>query len=494
MNKPFTFLLTQRAGCLSLMAACLLSPQLVHAQRCYGEAATITGSGLIVGTPGPDVIVGSSEDDWIYAGAGNDLICAGRGDDQVFGGEDDDRMAGGRGNDLLDGWAGDDSSWGGAGNDWIRGGWGDDRSFGGLGDDWIAGGPGYDLCNGDVGADESSSCEEERNFRLKVRSVRLRSYDGSPLDAVLFVPEGATRKVAWLANPRASGFGGPPNWIGWFLEPYGVTVLTMNTRGDQSSAAAVRTTFEQEVCDLGAGVDYLQSLGYEYVITLGHSGSTPSAAIYPTYASFCPGSRLPKGAHDKRVVGVTNWATTADARESIQFAIFPGRLLEDNSQLAADLVAAGMGRVPTDFPTGFGGALTRTPEAFLSQFGPDTLAVIDREGGKLKVPYAVIHADGDNVTPLRWSARLVVNVREAGVRTRLFRIANRFNDPVNNPGNGSQAHSLLGLEHRSLSLTMEWLRGLIPELNQDAENVRVPAGLPPPRPALASPGPFPPDN
>ena len=472
----------------------LTSIPAAQAQSCYGQAATITGAGLIMGTPGPDVIVGSPGPDWIYGGAGNDLICAGKGDDQVFGGEDDDRLAGGRGNDLLDGWAGDDWSWGGPGDDLIRGGWGNDYSFGGLGDDRMVGGRGDDRCNGNVGSDRSFSCEMESNVRLQVLEARLRSYDGSRLDGVLFVPSGATRKVAWLANPEASGFGGPPNWIGWFMEPYGVTVLTMNTRGDQSSAAAVTTTFEEEVCDLAAGVDFLQSLGYEHVITLGHSGSTPSAAIYPTYASYCPGSRLDEGASDPRIVGVTTWATTADARESIQFAIFPGRLLADNSQLAADLVASGMGAVPTPFPTGFGGALTRTPEAFLSQFGPDTLAVIDREGQKLQVPYAIIYADGDNVTPLRWSARLANGLRRAGVKTRLVRMANRFNNPTDNPGNGSQAHSFLGLESRTLSQTMTWLSGMIPEMNQDAEGIRIPAELGPARPRLASPGPFPPDD
>jgi Ca2+-binding RTX toxin-like protein len=38
---------------------------------CFGRAATIVGSGVIVGTSGDDVIVGSAGADVINAGAGN---------------------------------------------------------------------------------------------------------------------------------------------------------------------------------------------------------------------------------------------------------------------------------------------------------------------------------------------------------------------------------------------------------------------------------------
>src|SRR5688500_7432959 len=69
--------------------------------RCFGQAATITGSGTINGTAGADVIVGSSGADVIDGLGGDDLICGLNGDDQLIGGP---------GNDKLDGGAGDESA------------------------------------------------------------------------------------------------------------------------------------------------------------------------------------------------------------------------------------------------------------------------------------------------------------------------------------------------------------------------------------------------
>ena len=68
---------------------------------CFGKPATITGSGVINGTPGHDVIVGSAADDAIDGKGGNDLICGRAGDDQLVGGLGNDQLAGDIGDDLL---------------------------------------------------------------------------------------------------------------------------------------------------------------------------------------------------------------------------------------------------------------------------------------------------------------------------------------------------------------------------------------------------------
>jgi Ca2+-binding RTX toxin-like protein len=69
--------------------------------KCFGERATIVGSGLIDGTEGVDVIVGSDGPDTINAFGGNDLVC-GLGDvDSFRGGLGHDRLDGGEGNDRL---------------------------------------------------------------------------------------------------------------------------------------------------------------------------------------------------------------------------------------------------------------------------------------------------------------------------------------------------------------------------------------------------------
>ena len=108
------------------------------------------------GTPGPDILNGSSGPDRICGFAGDDVIDAGGGDDEVFGGG---------GADTIDGAGGDDLIIGGAQNDVLRGGNGDDTIWGGGGRDDVAGGFGddtthtedgrHDRVTGGPGADES---------------------------------------------------------------------------------------------------------------------------------------------------------------------------------------------------------------------------------------------------------------------------------------------------------------------------------------------------
>ena len=140
---------------------------------CDGVAATIVLAepGLVNGTDGDDVIVGSSGDDIIRGLGGNDTICGGDGDDFILGstGEDiifgeggDDDLVGGPGEDIISGGDGDDLIRGGkgadlvsgdAGADTINAGQGLDSASGGDGDDLLRGGVGSDVLNGDDGDD-----------------------------------------------------------------------------------------------------------------------------------------------------------------------------------------------------------------------------------------------------------------------------------------------------------------------------------------------------
>ena len=61
----------------------------VAAETCFGQPATISGAGLIIGTSGNDVIVGSSGSDLIDGRGGNDLICGRGGADTLLGGPGD---------------------------------------------------------------------------------------------------------------------------------------------------------------------------------------------------------------------------------------------------------------------------------------------------------------------------------------------------------------------------------------------------------------------
>jgi Tol biopolymer transport system component len=106
---------------------------------------TITGAGVIIGTPGDDVICGSPGDDRIFAGGGNDVIYAGAGNDWVDAGAGNDIVFGGPGNDRI---------FGGDGNDTLFGDQGDDQLDGGPGDDIVSGSEGFDQVVGGLGTDE----------------------------------------------------------------------------------------------------------------------------------------------------------------------------------------------------------------------------------------------------------------------------------------------------------------------------------------------------
>src|SRR5690348_11114294 len=66
---------------------------------CQGRPATIVGTtARIHGTAGDDVIVvRTTVNTYIRAGAGNDLICGGDGPDFVYDGKGHDRFYGGKG-------------------------------------------------------------------------------------------------------------------------------------------------------------------------------------------------------------------------------------------------------------------------------------------------------------------------------------------------------------------------------------------------------------
>ena len=151
--------------------------------KCEGVTATIIGtpgSDLIRGTSGPDVIVRGDKKDLIYGLSGGDRICGdgiddirgNGGDDQLFGGANVDVVAGGNGNDFIDGGKPSDALKGGKGldtiegrgeddllrggekKDIIRGQGGDDDLRGESGNDKLRGGKGDDSLNGGAGSDD----------------------------------------------------------------------------------------------------------------------------------------------------------------------------------------------------------------------------------------------------------------------------------------------------------------------------------------------------
>lgn len=123
---------------------------------CFGERATIyvengiivggpqNGDvylGMLLGTDGNDVIVGTSASDHIEGFDGHDIICALAGNDTIFAGN---------GHDIVNGDLGNDELFGEDGNDSL---------YGIVGFDTVVGGDGIDECQGTADA-SISLCEK----------------------------------------------------------------------------------------------------------------------------------------------------------------------------------------------------------------------------------------------------------------------------------------------------------------------------------------------
>jgi Ca2+-binding RTX toxin-like protein len=117
---------------------------------------------ILVGNGGNDTIQGATGQDNISGGAGNDSINGGNAIDTIDAGDDNDSVQGGNGNDIIIGGAGNDSLQGGTGQDSISGGLGNDTIRGGNaidtidagdGNDSVVGGNGDDIIDGGDGND-----------------------------------------------------------------------------------------------------------------------------------------------------------------------------------------------------------------------------------------------------------------------------------------------------------------------------------------------------
>jgi len=120
---------------LRLLGVVSLGVCLAGASSCP-KPCTRSGSGVILGTDGPDVLCGSPEVDYIYGGGGADELRGFGGDDVLYGEGGDDILRGGSGHDALYGDVGDDRLLGGDGSDLLNGGGGNDWAD--FSDSWNA--------------------------------------------------------------------------------------------------------------------------------------------------------------------------------------------------------------------------------------------------------------------------------------------------------------------------------------------------------------------
>jgi hypothetical protein len=162
-----------------------LPPVLPTLPTCAGKLATIIvarGTAHVSGTPGADVIIGSSLGETIDGAGGDDTICAGAGNDRVRGGAGDDLLVGDDGNDDVRGGTGNDRLAGGNGPDRVDGGSGndliDEQNLGGNGHDRLFGGTGRDIVRTAGATSDKVNCGAGRDSATMDRFDRQVGCEG----------------------------------------------------------------------------------------------------------------------------------------------------------------------------------------------------------------------------------------------------------------------------------------------------------------------------
>lgn len=441
-----TALATLCIGLLGATGALAQEPPATCDGRLVTMAAGGAGDDVLTGTPGDDVIFGGGGNDTIDGAGGNDFLCGGAGDDSLAGGDGADTLVGGDGNDTLSGGAGDDVH----------------QAEGGI-----------DACDGGAGIDSAdSSCEAPAGMDVEVVFLTLKAADGTPLAGELFRPAGeqqatGTRRVAMMHSHGAQGSYavGVPRLAGLYGTIRGFTVLALNRRDWGASAGGGNTRFEDATRDLGVGVDFLERLGFEQVFIGGHSQGTTNAGVYPGNVA------------DPRLVGVGLYGTVSDARISARNVVFFG-YYDDHVLRASELVAQGEteANAVIGWDTAFGQQVFRSPRAWLSYYGPDTLAVPEREVTKSPVPLLLLRAQGDLFTTNPWS----VAVRDAAIGAGVDATYTVLPYPgtVFDPAFfGGNAHSFVGIERELIATTLDWLRPRVPEVDEFTTAITYPQAV-----------------
>ncbi len=210
---------------------------------CQGLNATIyVSGGLIVG--GPDngqtytgILDGTNGNDVIVGTSGVDNIDADDGDDVVCGGGDADDIQGADGADVLCGEDGSDIIRGGSENDQICGGDGDDDVDGGTGDDQIDGGVGTDVIDGSFDNDICVNGETNDDCETTTGSVVCTAVFSSSSSSVSSIASSVASSSTASSTPASSSVSSTSS-----AASTSSSVESMSSSSDSSSSTTTSTS------------------------------------------------------------------------------------------------------------------------------------------------------------------------------------------------------------------------------------------------------------
>lgn len=205
----------------------------------------------IYGTENDDVLVGTSGNDGIDAGAGNDTVYGNTGDDFILAGSGVDSVTGDAGADTITGGSEIDYLYGGEGDDAINGDAGNDTLAGDAGADVLVGGAGNDVMNGGLGADRLDGGDGDDTLYIDADDTSISS--GAGFDVVNVVgAAGVTLDVATASVEVTVGNDGDDTFNG------GAATVSLSLDGGAGNDALTGGS-ANDVLQGGLGTDVLNA-------------------------------------------------------------------------------------------------------------------------------------------------------------------------------------------------------------------------------------------
>lgn len=277
---------------------------------------------------------------------------------------------------------------------------------------------------------------------VKVELVRVVTDDKVTLHGALYWPDpnvNARPKRAVLVTHGTGGnfYGSITGFLPALLAERGYLGFGLNRR--DHGHGFYRSTFEDGVKDLKAGIDYLASRGAEEVFLLGHSlGST----FVPYYMAVAQDPRV-------KLIGLSG--AIADLRQAtVENQLGTRQKYDEVVRQAKIKVDAGQGSEMFLLPL-FGQTEAVSYHNFLNYRGPDTNAVPVRWIPKIDRPILLLHNTTDTNARQEWQQELR---KVAGAKLDYVEVV----DP-NTAHSGNEGHSYLDVEPEAAKLVAEWLAG-----------------------------------